>query len=170
MSAKRVDPSNLEAEEALLARFWAKVDQRGTEDCWPWTGSCDAKGYGSFWNRGGTTRAHRLCWDITNGPAGSRHVLHRCDNPRCCNPRHLWLGSNQDNVDDKMSKGRHGWRLDSRPILRGEANPRAKLTRAAVAQIREMYELGGPSQRALARRFGVSQRCILFVLRGETWK
>lgn len=93
----------------LAERFWRKVDKSG--ECWVWTGCRHVAGYGRFntqdaqWS--GVVYAHRMAWELTHGPIPpGLHVLHRCDNPPCCNPEHLWLGTNADNHADKVQKGR----------------------------------------------------------------
>lgn len=95
-------------------RFWSKVDRKG--DCWLWLGALDRKGYGRFSvgnsrhadgsRRNSMVAAHRFSFEQTGGPAGSLFVLHRCDNPRCVRPEHLFLGTNLDNVRDMDAKGR----------------------------------------------------------------
>lgn len=147
------------------ARFWAKVDKSaGAEGCWPWTGARNWQDYGIFKLAGGThgQSAHRYTWEVTNGriPDGLQ-VLHRCDNPPCCNPAHLWLGTNTDNVADKMAKGRA-------KTARGETNRHAKLT---ADQVKEIRALGGTmSQEKIGQQFGVSQVQISNILRGDHWK
>lgn len=87
-------------------RFWKHVAK--TEGCWEWTGSTSKKGYGKL-NIGGVTKAaHRFSYEIANGPIPEKlFVLHRCDNPPCVRPDHLFTGTNEDNVKDMMKKGRH---------------------------------------------------------------
>lgn len=89
------------------SRFWRKVDKSG--DCWEWRGFRGANGYGkAHLTRKPSTYAHRIAWTLTNGPIPKgMHVCHHCDNPPCCNPAHLFLGTAKDNVHDMMVKGRH---------------------------------------------------------------
>lgn len=95
-----------------MDRFWSKVAKAGANDCWPWLGSQQKPmGYGhwTWWDgeRGRSTTAHRKAWQLTNGPIPEgMMVLHSCDNPPCCNPAHLWLGTHADNMADKVAKGR----------------------------------------------------------------
>ena len=92
------------------ARFWSKVSlpdaPRNENLCWNWKGST-AKGYGQIKIRGDVLRCHRVAYEIENGPiTDEQHVLHSCDNPLCVNPRHLRLGTHQDNMTDKKERGR----------------------------------------------------------------
>ena len=96
-----------------VPNFWSKVDRRGPDECWPWKKACDKDGYGKFnigfrSRRQYQIRAHRFSWLIHFGdiPTGLC-VLHHCDNPPCCNPAHLWLGTKADNSHDCVRKGRH---------------------------------------------------------------
>ena len=95
----------MEVEE----RFWSRVDVRGGDDCWEWRGSRASKDYGQIRVQGTTMGSHRLAWELWNAepiPDGL-WVLHKCDNPPCCNPEHLWVGTGLDNVRDRDAKGRH---------------------------------------------------------------
>lgn len=93
-----------------VVRFWEKVDRTGGPDsCWPWTGAAPKHrgGYGLFQSNQKPKGSHRVAWEFANGPIPpGMQVLHRCDNPPCCNPAHLWIGTPQDNMSDKMNKGR----------------------------------------------------------------
>jgi hypothetical protein len=98
---------------SAAARFWSKVDKSGGPGtCWPWTGSVSSSGYGSLTHAGRGIKAHRRAWELTNGaipPGDGPHgtcVCHRCDNPLCCNPAHLFLGTTADNTHDMIAKGR----------------------------------------------------------------
>jgi hypothetical protein len=136
-------------KEPVSARFWRKV-QKGT-GCWLWMAGRDSWGYGVFWMGGRQCRANRVCFELTSGPIPEgKQVLHRCDNPQCVNPEHLFLGTNRDNVDDKVAKGRQP---------RGETNGRAKLSDEQAAEIGRRRR-AGECATALAREFGVSQQRV----------
>jgi HNH endonuclease len=145
------------------ARFWAKVDTSGGPDaCWPWTGSVNAKGYGRV-RRGDTlSTAHRMAWGLTSGPLpAGLSLCHTCDNPPCCNPAHLFLGTNADNTADMVGKGRQA---------RGERSNLSRLTEWQVRAARARYALGGVSVRALAAETGINRETLRRLLRGHTWK
>lgn len=85
-------------------RFWSQV--RKSEGCWEWMGTRDPSGYGLTYF-GAALKAYRVAWELTHGPIpAGLHVCHACDNPPCCRPDHLWLGTHRDNMDDMVAKGR----------------------------------------------------------------
>lgn len=142
--------------------FWAQVKILGPDDCWEWRGHRSRKGYGQLWFIDQTIAAHRVAWILTHGtiPDGL-WVLHKCDNPPCTNINHLFLGTNDDNVADKITKNRQA---------HGVNHPHAKLTEEQVIEARQRFAKGGISMAALAREYsvsGVSMRCVLL---RATWQ
>lgn len=133
----------------FLARFWAKVNRSDDPGvCWLWTASSSG-GYGYIALGGHNQKAHRISYEIAYGPFDPvLNVLHTCDNPSCVNPRHLFLGTHQDNMRDRDRKGR-GYKRN------GEKNGRCKLSDEQVVEIRRLYALGY-AKNALAKKFGVS--------------
>lgn len=90
----------------LKDRFWIKVSKTGKSKCWEWTASRNKKGYGRFRFEKGFVLAHRMAYLLSTGEIGEFHVCHTCDNPPCCNPAHLFLGTAGDNAADRNRKGR----------------------------------------------------------------
>lgn len=159
----KIDSPPLSREEA---RFWAKVDVRGKDECWEWTASRRGRmGYGQFVNAEGRHEmAHRAAWRLTRGRPAVPLALHTCDNPPCCNPAHLYEGTHADNVADRMNRGR------GRPGgAVGVRNGRAKLSPSTVDAVRSAYA-SGVKQADLARTFGVGQSTISRVVRRENWE
>lgn len=146
------------------ARFDSKVAMGGDDDCWPWTGARYGEGYGYIWivRQKLQIKAHRLAYFYAHGDLPDADILHRCDNPPCCNPRHLWVGTRADNNRDRAAKQRG---RESRQW--GEANGRATLTSADVAAIRSLVA-GGQTQAAVAAQFGVRQASVSRIVRGES--
>jgi hypothetical protein len=137
------------------SRFWSKVAK--TPACWVWTASRDDSGYGRLkvgGKRGIAKRAHRLAWELLRGPIpDGLCVLHRCDNPPCVNPAHLFLGTKRDNTLDATAKGRHALRNLLR--RRGTETSGAKLNEEQVRSIRAALE-AGLSRAAVGRLYGIS--------------
>lgn len=145
-------------------RFWSKVRIVNPEACWLWMASLDRKGYGGFRFRGKSAIASRVAWILTHGdPPQGAHVLHHCDVPRCCNPRHLYLGTNKDNVADRERRGRR-----RTGYVPGEANGSHVLTNEDVREIRELHANGWTLVR-LHERFGVSCTRLSLIVRGLAW-
>lgn len=140
------------------------------DGCWNWTASTNQKGYGRLKTTEGLISAHRLSYAHYIGPIDEgMHVLHACDNPRCVNPKHLWLGTNMDNVADCMAKGRVTGYLHS-PVFfkKGASNHIAKLTDKKVLDIRKRIA-NGEEQQALAKEYGVSKACVTKIHFRRTW-
>lgn len=156
--------------KTLAQRFWPKVDVRGPLECWPWIAAKDHHGYGRvhFGRRNQYIKAHRASWLIANGalPPKGFGVLHRCDNPGCVNPAHLFLGTHADNMHDMFAKGRR----TAKTGTVGEKNFSAKITEKDVLEIRALYAKGGITQEALGKKFGLSQYPISRIVRRVGWK
>lgn len=142
----------------LAERFWAKVRILDGDSCWEWSAARHPTGYGRFsigGRRGRMVQAHRVAWELSRGaiPEGLlvRHVV--CDNPPCCNPQHMDLGTQTDNMRD---------------MAQSERGHTVRLTAADVCAIRKASS-GGASQRSLAREYGVAQSNIGYIVRRETW-
>jgi hypothetical protein len=155
-------------EPSLGSRFSEKTLLGDADECWEWTAFRNPSGYGMIRNgRRGMALAHRVAWALAHGPVPEgRHVLHHCDNPGCVNPAHLYIGTNADNVRDKVARGRSSF-----PQLRkrGELHPLAKLTAEDVAEIRAAPRTRGTGL-ALSRRFGVSPPTISRIRNGGLWR
>ena len=170
--------------------FDQRVDRRGASECWPWTGTTDRAGYGEIHLAGNKRmRAHRLSYELHVGPlSASMVVCHRCDNPPCVNPAHLFLGTTLDNNRDRHAKGRDatgarsGWHTHPELRLFGDRNPsrlyperrprgsahaRARIDEAAVVEIRRRYRRGLGV--LLAQEFGISASRVCAIARGDGW-
>jgi hypothetical protein len=147
--------------EEVLAIFKAHVTPGPQSECWVWTGRRDAWGYGRI-NKGTfRTRAHRLSWELSVGPIPSGvFVCHRCDNPPCVNPSHLFLGTSRENTADMVAKGRQA---------RGERKNTAKLTEKIVEKIRHEVA-AGLTYRQAALKYGVGFYSVRCIVRGKTWR
>jgi hypothetical protein len=163
--------------------YWTPEPNTG---CWLWTGTVNARGYGTFPVRQSkSVLAHRQSYEVHIGqiPSGLC-VCHRCDTPSCVNPSHLFLGTNADNVADKVRKGRQSRGEDVSARQRGdkhwtrrrpyphtgESVHNARLSRDGVIAIRNAYAAGDVTQRALAARYGVTQTAIHGVVTMRTWR
>lgn len=156
-----------------LELFMAKVEPEPMSGCWLWMGAQHKQGYGWFWDGKSKVKAHRYSWSAFRGAISEGLlVCHRCDVEPCVNPAHLFTGTQWDNMGDAARKGRtasgdgHGARLHPESVPRGEAHRFAKLTAAAVREIRASSE--HPTD--MARRFGVSRVSISNARRRQTWK
>ena len=155
----------MEITDSLLKRFWEKVVRRGPDECWGWVGTRN-NNYGRIMHQGMNVYAHRLSWIIHNGPIPNDVcVLHRCDNPPCANPSHLFLGTYQDNVNDMMQKGRHRY-----VAVRGEDIGNSKLTHIEAMEILSRYTGKRGEQSELAREYGVSQAQVWRIVNNLSWE
>ncbi len=175
--------------KTLEQRFWSRVDK--TDKCWVWTGKPDKDGYGHLRVGEKKVGVHRFSYMLHHGdiPEGL-FVCHQCDNPSCCNPAHLFLGTALDNNRDRTSKGRsatgdsnasrkypgirkfgsdHWWAKGKEYHHQGAKNGRAKLTESDVVAIRELWSGGGYSKRELGRQFNVTDALVGKIVRRKLW-
>ena len=156
----RFYPSRVSCKRTVAQNIAACTKRDTSTGCLEWTGHRDEWGYGRY---GADKRAHRVSYAEAFGPIpDGMLVCHRCDNPRCVNPAHLFLGSNADNVRDRNDKGRYA-------DTKGEKNPASKLTETQVREIRKKYANGGITQPQLALEYGFKQPSISDIIRRKTW-
>lgn len=183
MTAPLSDAEWFERAQIQSPRFWRKVEK--TSACWLWRGRRDQGGYGQFHVTGDRERgpkqrawrAHRLAWELAHGaiPSGLL-VIHECDNPPCVNVSHLRIGTTDENIADKLAKGRqsrgetHGSRTKPEGVCRGERNKGGgKLKETDIPKIRTCARSGEPL-RSIARRFSVSRSTIKGIVVGRLWR
>jgi hypothetical protein len=152
MGRKIIDP---------VAKFWSRVDKKSTDECWLWTGSFDKDGYGQMRDgiRKIQDRGHKFSYRLHFGeiPVGMC-ICHKCDNPSCVNPDHLFLGSHRANQDDKMAKNRHA---------KGETQGHSKLTNEQIAQIRAR---ANEDYKVLCSEFNVVPSTVYRIWHKQSWK
>lgn len=149
----------------LRARFWKSVRVSGPDECWEWQGPRLPKGYGYFGSSKGVLGrqyAHRLAWRFTHGESllGDAVVRHSCDNPPCCNPAHLSVGSQGDNVMDAVARRRHP---------HGETHGSARFTERDIREMRRLAA-SGLSQVAIAAAFQTNKGTVNDIVRRRTWR
>lgn len=150
----------------LAERLWEKVLVAGPDDCWEWQGALDSGGYGHIVDETGRVKkAHRLVMLLSGVDVDGLHVCHTCDNRRCCNPGHLFLGTHRDNMRDRDRKGR----TVLPPARSGARNSQARLTEADIDEIRWLHAANHPP-RELAHVFGVSRSTITLIVSRKTWR
>lgn len=145
----------------LPERFWVKVRKGpGPNDCWEWIAGRYTSGYGTFWLDGGMKQAHRvaLAGKLGRPIKPKLHALHKCDNPPCVNPAHLWEGTREENIQDCVQKGRH-------VTGHGESSHLAKLSDNDIREIREWKGI----QRVIGEKFGISQAHVSRIQLGQSW-
>lgn len=151
-----------------VERFWSFVKK--TDGCWIWSGA-NVAGYGALSvPEGMERRAHRFSWVLHYGAIQQGlDVLHRCDNPPCVRPDHLFLGTALDNARDMASKGRSGATKHPEKISRGESRPASKLTEKDVVNIRRLHA-DGKTQKEIAQKYNVTSALISGIVRKVGWK
>lgn len=160
-------------QQTTAERFAAKVARGGADECWLWQGALNNFGYGKFGLSLGelgepkksSIVAHRVAWRLENGPIPTGLcVCHRCDNPRCVNPAHLFLGTKAENTRDMLAKGR-----DRQPLRRGIEVHNALLTDDRVREIRRMLAARTGTHRQIGALFGVRKSAISGIASGTSW-
>jgi hypothetical protein len=159
--------------DQALARFHAQLPKGDPESCWEWK-RLGTNGYGIFGlNVNGKYKsiaAHRLSWSVANGPIpDGMYVLHSCDNPPCCNPAHLRIGTQRDNAQDRINRGRCGRRNVGGDGTMTFTPANAKLTRAQVAEMLPRIRAGERLEE-LARAYGVSRSAVIAIVMGRNWR
>lgn len=145
-------------------KFWSMCEKR-ENSCWEWTRCLHKDGYGQLSYHRKFWLAHRLAWHLARGPIPKGIcVCHKCDNPKCINPDHLFIGSHAENMSDMKNKGRR------KNINSGELNGRAKISASDAAEIRNKYQSGKTRQVDLAAEYGIAQTVISLIVRGKIWK
>jgi hypothetical protein len=151
--------------EKLVSRFWAKVDvSRGTDECWVWTAAITRAGYGITSTRliGGERLAHRIAYFLVRGaiPEGLC-ICHQCDNPPCCNPNHLFVGTRAENRLDCVHKGRH---------IYGSAHYFTHLTDADVIEMRRLKFEDGLTANEIGKLYNLTEDGAWWIIVGKSWK
>lgn len=150
------------AKASERKRVLSKVRVGGSLDCWPWLASVRVArgGYGQV-RFGGTMRlAHRVVFELLSGRAPVGYLCHSCDNPLCCNPAHMFEGTQADNMRDAAEKNR---------VVHGERSNLARLSESAVGKIREAYA-SGETQKDIARRYGIARSNVSHIVTGKSWR
>jgi len=159
-----------------LSKLRQKLLQNLEQDdngCWNWCLSQTGGGYGQLIFEGKRIYAHRASWEVHKGPIPiGLWVLHKCDNPACANPSHLFIGTVDDNAKDMVSKGRHYLTVNPELAPIGELNGRSKLSEVAVRYIKSHYRPRHPKfgRIGLANKFKVSTQTIYLLLSGQSWR
>ena len=155
----------MKGRENTESDFWKNINIKGDDFCWEWKLYRDKEGYGNFKYQGKTNLAHRIAYALANNvPIENLDtVRHTCDNPGCCNPKHLINGTNLENMQDMVMKGRR-----FQPLIRGEQHYRAKLTESQVLEIRKRYA-NGEKQKILAINYEVNQSHISDIVNNKKW-
>lgn len=148
-----------EEPDRARKRFFAKVEKRGETECWAWLAQT-RNGYGVFWFNYKNQPATRMAHYFSAGEmVTDKFFCHKCDNPGCCNPKHLFIATHAENMADKVKKGRQ---------LRGSRHPLSKLS---VTQVREIKRLlPDNSNKQISLKYGVTRQAINSIRKGKSWK
>lgn len=153
----------LELTDQEINRFWSCVDIRGEDECWPWKHGLEGA-YGRCMFRGNHYLSHRIAFLIKNGYFPKFSACHTCDFGQCCNPKHIYDGTQQSNWDDMKARNRRT------PVV-GSRMSNARLSDEIVKAIKVLHlEQPNLAQRQIAYKFGVSPAAVNNVLRGISWK
>jgi hypothetical protein len=175
---------------SILARYWSNVKVAEPDECWPWKASFRRDGYGQMMVNYRKYGTHRLAWLLAKGtiPEGL-FVCHKCDNKACCNPNHLFLGTQEDNFNDMVQKGRqargeslgnriranaprgdrNGLRLHPESVPRGELSGTHKLKEWQVLEIRRVYKQKSSTMQTLADKYEVSITEVFRIIHRRRW-
>lgn len=152
--------SRADIQKEVTEKFWSQVDIREPDECWEWQGSRDVNGYGTFCILNENYRAHRVAWMFSGGAipkdnnyCGTMYICHHCDNPPCVNPKHLFVGTQKDNMQDCHNKGRNA---DMSRDFHGQS----KMTTEDVRIALYWWSLGNMSKQMIADHFGVKRPTI----------
>jgi hypothetical protein len=150
--------------------FWSRVQIGGPDECWPWLGGCSSNRYGIVWFKGIHISAHRLAWKFNRRRTPGRwHIRHRCDNPPCCNPKHLFRGTQTQNLREASKRGRMSENhRGPNPTIQGVLNGQAKLTEAKVRWARRKH--GVLTISAMCKHLGITRGTLHPALTGKTWR
>ena len=169
--------------DVIKNRFWSKVTILGEDDCWEWTAGKTKGGYGVFgkYKELNTSQANRISYLFTYGEFdNSLVVCHKCDNPSCVNPNHLFTGTQSDNLHDMSNKGRHWMQVHKDRIkrgrdhhnfgidLNGDKNPNARLNWNDVGKIRDLYK-NGKTVKEISQIFSVAWQTIKDIVVYDSW-
>ena len=167
--------------QSLVTRFWNKVDKQSNLDCWNWLGKVSSGDYGQIRVNNRRRQATHVAWYLTYG-YWPLQINHKCDNPSCVNSEHLYEGSQTENMQDCVRRGRlnplfkkgHGYGLHTRfknghDLQIGSKHSQAKLTEQQVVDIRYQYRVKNINQTELGRRFGIRQATVSNIITGKLW-
>jgi predicted XRE-type DNA-binding protein len=151
--------------KSLQERFWSNVNITDLFECWNWIGDINNLGYGRLSFKGQRTKAHRLSYTLNIGPIlGNLFVCHKCNNPSCVNPSHLYLGTSQDNMTDKVKANRQ-----SHASSPGEKNGMSVLTESQVIEIIGLLKTANMTQKEIAKKYSTGRSAISHINLNNTW-